>query len=131
MKTITIKDETATGKILHELTLQVANELITVKDIIEARVKAEVEEYNRKAPEKFNGLVQPSEVEQRLNIDRNKRNFKPVDAEKQLYIALQAFQQNGFFVLVDDVQADELDEEVLVTDHTSISFIKLTPLVGG
>ncbi|MEH0156694.1 hypothetical protein V6R21_21370 [Limibacter armeniacum] len=130
MKTITIKDETATGKVLHELTLQIAKEYVTVKDIIEARVKTEVEGHNSK-PEYYKRLVLPTEVEQRLNSDRSKRIFEPVDVEKQLYVALEAFQQNGFFVLVDDVQAEDLEQEVLVTDQTVISFIKLTPLVGG
>jgi hypothetical protein len=45
---ITFKDETATGKILQELPIEVKAEILTVKDIIIARVEAEVEAYNAK-----------------------------------------------------------------------------------
>ena len=38
---------------------------------------------------------------------------------------------NGFFLLVDDRQIEDLDEEVVVTVESTISFVKLVPLVGG
>lgn len=127
---LNIKDETAGGKILNEIIISLESELLTVKDIIEARVHAEVEAYNDKQPEIYHGLVQPQEAEVALNGFRLKAK-KKVDAEKQVYIALAAFQQNGFFVLIDDRQAETLDEPVIVNEASSVSFIKLTPLVGG
>ncbi|GAA4827732.1 hypothetical protein [Algivirga pacifica] len=130
MRTITIKDESATGELLHELQLQMEKECISIKELIEARVKAEVEAYNQKLPEYFSGLVQPRMEEEQLNATVKKR-IQPVDYEKQVYVALEAFQKNGFFVLVDDLQAEQLHEEVMLQEHTVISFIKLTPLVGG
>lgn len=127
---LSIKDETAGGKILNELVVSLESELLTVKDIIEARVNAEVKSYNEKLPEIYRGLVQPQDAELALNGYKLKVK-KKVDAEKQVYIALAAFQQNGFFVLIDNQQAESLDEHVILNDATTVSFIKLTPLVGG
>ena len=54
-----------------------------------------------------------------------------MDPEKQVYIALTAFQKNGFFLLLDTIQASSLEQEVFLTSDSKISFLKLTPLVGG
>jgi len=110
--------------------IAVENELTTVKEIIEARVYAEVEAYNQKLPEYFNGLVQPSDTERTLN-GYKLRTPRKIDPEKQAYVALDAFQKNGYFILIDDQQAETLEQEILVGTDTSVSFVQLTPLVGG
>ncbi len=125
-----IQDITAAGKLLNEIHIQVARERCTLREIITARVKAEVGAYNQKKEDHFRGLVQPGETEQTLNGYRMKKK-REIDAEQQVYVALDAFQRNGYFVLVDDEQAEDLDQEFLVNTNTSIDFIKLTPLVGG
>lgn len=130
MKLITIKDETAGGQILNEIQIQIEHERISVRDLIALRVTAEVEAYNKKLPEYFSGLIKPTDAEQTLNGFKMKAK-KRVDPERQVYIALDAFQKNGFFLLVDDTQCVDLDQEVLLNENTSLSFLKLTPLVGG
>ncbi|REG97844.1 hypothetical protein [Flavobacterium aquicola] len=127
---ILIKDELLSGKSVYETELDFSNEIITVKDIITERVKKEVEEYNKKLPAYFNGLVEPMEAEKTLNGYKLKPK-KIIDAEKQIYAALDAFQKNGFFILVDNYQADALEEEIELKAKTTISFVKLTPLIGG
>jgi hypothetical protein len=128
--TLTIKDETTGGKTVNEIEVSFASELTTVKEIIETRVAAEVKTYNNKMPEYFYGLVQPSDAEKTLNGYRLK-DKKKVDAEKQCLIALDAFQKNGFFILIDNIQSESLEQMLVINDKTNISFIKLTPLVGG
>lgn len=130
MLTITFKDETATGKVLNELPVEVKAEVLTAKDIIIARVTTEVNAYNEKLPEYFQGLIQPTDAEQVLNGYRLKERRK-IDPEKQAYIALDAFQHNAFFMLIDNRQVSELDEEVVLNNNSIVSFVKLTPLVGG
>ena len=127
---IAIKDETFAGTILGEIELEFRTELVTVRDIIETRVTLEVERYNQKRPEYFSGLVEPSDAEETLNGTKLK-NKRLVDAEKQVYTALDAFQRNGFFMLIDDQQAGSLEQEVRLAPGTRISFVKLTPVVGG
>lgn len=131
MHILTIKDETALGKVLHELELSLSEDIITVRELIRQRVYAEVEAYNRKADEVFHGLVQPTDAEATLNGYRMKGKTSFVDPEKQFYVALDAFMKNGFFILVDDRQVEGLEEKILVAEDTSVSFVKLTQLVGG
>ena len=128
--TITIKDETAGGKLMNEVSVSFASELVSVKEIVRARVYADVEAYNQRLPEYFNGLVQPGEAEKTLNGYKMKERRR-VDPEKQFLVAIDAFLKNGYFVLIDNIQAETPEQMVVINAHTAISFIKLTPLVGG
>lgn len=125
-----IKDETFSGDLLRKIEIELAQELVTVRDIISGRVEAEVNAYNQRADEVFQGLVQPSNTEKTLNGYKLKKR-RTIDVEKQVYVALDSFQNNGYFVLIDNIQAESLDQEVLVGKETSVSFVKLTQLVGG
>ncbi|AXP82684.1 hypothetical protein CJ739_3622 [Mariniflexile rhizosphaerae] len=126
-----LKDVTFTGDILNQIKIAVANERTTVKDLIAARVEAEVEAYNNKLPEYFNGLIQPTNAEKTLNGFKLRDRKQKIDVEKQVLIAYDAFQKNGYFILIDDQQAGDLEQEVLVNKNTEINFVKLTQLVGG
>jgi hypothetical protein len=95
--TVKITDETAAGKIENEILLSFERELITVRQLIRQRVYAEVATFNTKKPEYFKGLVQPKDAEKTLNGYRMRKQ-KSLDAEQQFYIALEAFQRNGFFI---------------------------------
>ena len=128
--TLTIHDESTTGETLQELTLHVSAERITVRDLIRARVWHEVEEFNRRKPETFRGLVQPTDSERTLNGYKLKQP-RAIDAETQLAKALDAFRGNQIIMLVDDRQVDSLDEEIVLRPNTRVSFLRLTPLVGG
>lgn len=130
MKVLTLTDESLSGSILHQIAIEIENEKLTVRELIQARVNKEVELYNSKLPEYFKGLVQPTDAEMQLNGYKMKERRK-IDPEKQVYIALDAFQRNGFFILIDDRQAEDLEQEFLVNEDTRISFVRLTPLVGG
>lgn len=128
MKTLTIKDESIAGQILNEISLQFQSEYISIQQLIEQRVRKEVERYETELDYHRKGLVVPDQLENLLN---GKRKSKPIDVEKQVYIALNAFQKNGFFILIDNEQVEDLDEEFLIQESTHVSFVKLTPLVGG
>ena len=127
---LTIRDESATGETLLELTLHVSVERITVRDLIRQRVRHEVEQYNRRKPETFRGLVQPTDSERTLNGYRLKQP-RDIDADTQLAKAIDAFAGNQIIMLVDDRQVESLDEEIVVGPQTRVSFLRLTPLVGG
>jgi len=127
MKTLTIKDETTAGQILNEIALKFDSEYITVKELIEERLKVEIKKYEENVEDYKKGLVAPAPLEALLN----KKKKKKIDLEKQLYIAMEAFQKNGFFILVDDEQVENLEDRFLVDESTQVSFVKLTQLVGG
>ncbi len=127
---LTVRDENVTGSILHKIEIELPSEKVTVKDIITSRVEQEVSSYNQKKDQLFKGLVTPDDAEKELNGYKSKKK-KPIDPEKQVYIALDAFQKNGFFLLIDDLQVESLNQEIELSIDTQISFVKLTPLVGG
>jgi len=129
--TISIKDETLTGKIINEIEIQFNNETISVKDLIKLRVITEVDSYNKKQLGYFNGLIRPNETEITLNGYKLKNKSKKIDLEKQVYLALDAFTKNTFIIIVNDKQMDNLNQEVKLSNDLNVSFIKLTPLVGG
>ena len=130
MNTILIIDKTIGGGGINTINLEFKKEIITVKDLIISRVEKEVEIYNSKVTTRYTGLVIPDRVEKLLNNKPiSKENV--VDFEKQSYIALDGFVNNQFFVIIDDKQAENLNEEVNLSQVKEVEFIKLTPLVGG
>ena len=114
----------------RDFTLDIAEERITVRDLIRARVYCEVHDYNLDQPEYFQGLVQPSDAERSLNGFKMRKRRR-IDPERQFELAKKAFYSNGFILLVDDRQVDELEEEIEIKPNTTVTFLKLVPLVGG
>ncbi len=130
--TLTVRDRTTQNlkKDALVFTLALPSERITVRELIRARIDQEVQDYNRRQSEYFNGLVQPSDTELTLNGYRMKK-VHAIDPEKQYQLAVESFEHNGFILLVDDRQVDSLDQVIEVSPATAVTFIKLVPLVGG
>ncbi len=127
---ILISDELLNGTITNQFEIELSENTITAQELIELRVNSEVESYNKKQTMYYKGLVDPTDAEKTLNGFKMK-NQQNIDAEKQVYIALNAFQKNGFFILVDDKQIEELEQRIVLHETSKVSFVKLTPLVGG
>ena len=131
--TLKIRDETTVGLGGDEdrdFTLDVMGGRITVRELIRTRVANEVRDYNLSQPEYFRGLVQPTDAERSLNGFRMRKRRR-IDPKKQFELAIKAFFANGFIVLVNDRQVDELEEEIEIRPDTTVTFLKLVPLVGG
>jgi hypothetical protein len=127
-----IRDETTAslGKTEHTFTVHVSGEMISVRELIRLRVTQEVEDFNSRQPAVFRMLVQPNDTERTLNgFKFHKPRF--VDPEAQYQKAIEAFEGNGFIVLADDFQVQNLDDEIALHTETSVTFLKLVPLVGG
>ena len=130
MTTLLIHDETTSGQKTNSFTLDCLTEQMTVRELLRARIYQEVQDYNLKQQEIFHGLVEPTKAERTLNGFKLKERRK-IDWKEQFQRACEAFERNGFFVLVGSRQAETLDEEFEVKVDTEISFVKLVPLVGG
>jgi hypothetical protein len=132
---LTICDETASGRVYHEQSLLFPAEKITVRDLIRERVYQEVQNFNgREAELVFHGLVQPTDAERVLNGTADEYHLKQhrqIDWEPQFDKAIDAFGRGGFLVLIDDKQAASLDDEFVVRHDTQVSFVKLAILVAG
>ncbi len=114
----------------YTITLNFPTNFVSVRELIETRVREEVENYNQKQPEVFRMLVQPTLSERVLNGFKFKEK-KKINEREQYEKAIQAFERNGFIVLVDDIQAESLDQIIEIEAKTSVTFLKLVPLVGG
>jgi len=128
--TLTVRDETADGRAAHEWRLDVPGERLTVRDLIRDRIRREVEDYNTRRPHTYRGLVHPL-AEPRHHGDSATRTFRPVDWNRQFELACEAFAVGRLLIIIGDAQADSLDDEFEVRVSTAVTFLRLTPLVGG
>src|SRR5215510_7537246 len=109
-----------------ELSFQVGQ--VTVREIVRARVTAEVERHNsERQPRKFVGLVQPPPEEQRLNPARSELP-KPLDVERQIEVALEAVRNGRVIILFNGEQVSDLDAPLIVTPVSEARFLRLVPL---
>ncbi|HEX6684087.1 MAG TPA: hypothetical protein VF062_14885 [Candidatus Limnocylindrales bacterium] len=120
MATVTFVDETTAGQRGDAWHLEIFEERLPLREVIRRRIFQEVAEHNAGGGAVFRGLVQPATAKPRH-----------VDPEKQFAKAVEAFSRNGFIVLVDDLQVEELDTMLDLRMGTEITFLKLVPLVGG
>lgn len=127
---VTILDETPSGEKFATRRLEVSTQTITLRNLIQMRIQEEVEEFNRKQSDVFCGLIQPTEAERVLNGYRLKAPRR-LSWENQYAKALEAFDRNGFFVIIDGHQVEDLDEMISLQETSEVHFLKLVPLVGG
>ena len=128
--TVRIKDQSGAGRLRATTTLEGISSRITLRDLVRTRVREEVARYNAAPEPVFSGLVMPEgaqPVAQGFRMPTARR----IDWEHQADRTVEAFQRNGFFVLVDDRQVTELDEELDLTPDSDIRFVRLVQLVGG
>lgn len=130
--TLTVRDETTFGFNAegYDFTISLPSEVVTARELIRERVRQEVEEYNARRPEFFRGLVQPTDAERTLNGFKLKR-LRALDWREQYDRAVEAFHRNGFVLLVDARQVEDIDALIEVKPQTTVTFLKLIPLVGG
>jgi hypothetical protein len=132
--TVTITDESGSGRVAGTLTLDGVDERITLRDLVRTRVREEVARYNSQRDDGggdiFAGLVMPAGAEPtRDGFRMPGRRF--IDWEQQADRAVLAFTKNGFFVLVGGRQVTDPDEELDLTADSGIRFVRLVQLVGG
>ena len=130
MPTLTILDQTTFQGDSQPFSLELPSETITIRELIRSRVQSEVQRYNEQQESDFRGLVRPTDSEQTLHGFRLLKK-RQIDWEKQFDLAITGFQSNGFLILVDDQQVDELEATITVAPTTEVVFFKLIPLVGG
>jgi hypothetical protein len=131
--TLTVRDETPAGGVDREWRLELSSACLTVRELIRERVYQEVDDYNvkQRMSGPYRGLVAPEALEQTLNASKAGAKPRPIDWKKQYERAIEAFENNQVLILVDDRQAESLDDEIAVGPGTAVTFLRLTLLVGG
>lgn len=110
--------------------LDFLTERVTVREMIRTRVYQEVKDYNTQPSKRFYGFVQPTEAENTVNgYELSKPRL--IDWEEQFKRAIAAFNNNGFIILINNEQAADLNDEITISPDTTVTFLKLIPLVGG
>jgi hypothetical protein len=130
MGLVTIFDKAASGEKSRTLKLEIRADKVSLRELIRQRIREEVEDFNREQSDVFCGLIQPTDAERVLNGYRLKTR-RQLNWENQYAKALEAFEANGFFVIVDGQQVEELDEVIPLRETSEVHFLKLVPLVGG
>ena len=128
--TVKIIDVSGNGRVGATTMLEGVSSRITLGDLVRTRVREEVARFNAAPQPVFTGLVMPEgglATEEGFRLPKQRR----LDWERQADRAIEAFERNGFFVLVDDRQVTELDEELELTADSDIRFVRLVQLVGG
>jgi len=131
---ITIQEETFVGKVLNKIALDVDQERVTIGELIKLKVEHTVVQHNAAIKAENNQESTQHEVESILNRSQSQTYaFKRelADPETETYRAWEAFKTNQLIVLIDNSQAESLEQEVLLNQDTVASFLKLTQLVGG
>jgi hypothetical protein len=103
---------------------------ITAGDIVRTRVRMEVERHNSSEAPRFASLVTPAAQERELN-GAQRAPRRPLDAERQIEVALEAVRKGRVIIIFNGVQVRDLDAPLVVTPVSEARFLKLVPLVGG
>lgn len=127
--TLTVRDESLAGGVSNEWSFAVLSETLTIRDLIRERVYQDVQDDNvrQHAAGPYRGLVRPEGDEQALNWTRSRLT----DWKKQFEKAVEAFEANQILILIDDRQAESLDQSFTIGPGTVVTFLRLTLLVGG
>lgn len=128
---LTLRDQTSTGRETGTVELDDIPTALTLRDLIRTRVREEVARHNAGADKTWSGLVTPERAVQTPAGLELRTRARRVDWEKQADVAIAAFERNGFFVIVDDRQVTELDEELALTGTSDVRFVRLVALIGG
>jgi hypothetical protein len=104
---------------------------ITAREIVRERVRLEVERHNSSEPHGgFIRLIVPAKQERELNGRRDAKR-RPLDAARQIEVALEAVRRGRVVVLFNGAQVSDLDAPLVVTPVSEARFLRLVPLVGG
>lgn len=124
-----VEDKVAGEPPSQKYQLQLPRERIKVRELIRLYVVDQVERFNQMPVERSSR--HQGEEERMLNPARPTKHTQRRDCDAEYERAVSAFNSNGFFLLVDGNQVSDLEEEIAIKSDMTISFLRLTPLVGG
>jgi len=108
--------------------------VITVRELIGVRVDLELEAHRDR--------VMPGVSSRELQLNGPEKTLRPslfqacrggdsLARDRLIVAAEQGFLRNRFFILLDDRQAERLDDQLELDKTGTVTFLLLTPLQGG
>lgn len=114
--------------------LALSGSMVSLEGLIAERVLAEFEALKKEVKFGSINLVKVSEYEAKLNQTKELSYSKYSDDPMARYYisrAIKAFEANRFFVIVNGVQAENLDDKIVLLDNSEVEFFQLPALQGG
>ena len=109
---------------------------IPLRDLLSRIVRHEVEAFReRQEDRKFVKALTARQIDDqaaRGKIDMGGRDLdQKVDTDEAIRVALEAFEDGLFLVIIDGTDYKTLDSEVALQSDSKVGFVRLTMLAGG
>jgi hypothetical protein len=115
--------------------------VITVRELIGVRVDLELEAHREREAE-IRSRAMPEISSRELQLNGAEKALRPsmflacgggesLARDRMIEAAEQGFLRNRFFILLDDRQAEHLDDQLELDNTGKVTFLLLTPLQGG
>jgi len=112
---------------------------VTLRDLITRIVHEEIDAFRlRQQERRLIRILSKAEIERggaAGKIDMGGRDSgelqQEVDAGQAVAAALQAFEDRFYYVFLDGVQQEHLDQTVFLKPDSQVTFLRLVPLAGG
>ncbi len=110
---------------------------LTLSQLIARIVRSEVQSFQQRQQDRqFLRALTTSQIEQaaqrgKIEMGNSEVGIQAVDADQSVAVALQAFEDGLYLVVIDEVEHRELEQQVYLQDDSRITFIRLTMLTGG
>lgn len=120
---------------VHEAVYEIHGRPGTVRELIEAMAAAGVEQYNRRMEEsELLRCLTREEIEDRavagkvgFGVNYGEKKADPVQAAAN---AVQSFEDGIYRIFLGDRTLQDLEEEIRLTEDSSLTFVRLTMLTG-
>lgn len=115
---------------------QGGGEPITLRQLITRIVRREVEAFKQRQEDRqVVRILTERQIEEGLGkgkVDAGGRNLHQfVDADEAVAVALQAFEDGLYLVILDGEECRELDREIFLHPESHLVFVRLVMLAGG
>ncbi|MCB2156572.1 hypothetical protein KQI84_16975 [bacterium] len=113
------------------------DEPLTLRCLLAGLVAQEVEAFHeRQKDQRYVTVLSEDEIRESLakgKVTSGGRDLPPpeVSEEEAIGVALQAFEDGMYLVLIDDEEKTNLDQQVHISEDSTITLIRLTFLAGG
>jgi hypothetical protein len=115
--------------------------VITVRELIGVRVDLELEAHRDREAD-VRSRAMPGVSSRELQLNDAEKALRPsifragggegsLARDRMIEAAEQGFLRNRFFILLDDRQAEHLDDQLELDKTGEVTFLLLTPLQGG
>jgi hypothetical protein len=110
---------------------------LTLRDLIARVVRAEVEAFCKRQQERqlFRALtarqIEEGAAKGKVEMGGSEVPPQKVDAEEAVGVALQAFEDGLYLVIVDGEEKRQLDAQIALKEDSRVAFVRLVMLAGG